>query len=154
MTSRTNEAALERRQRLRDKHKRQLGAVNQLERLEKKRGSIEDDRDKQIAKIEEDAARDIAAVEEEIAGAVRDAVDAFGGQQVASENLGLTLREIRRYLAEGDEQEPDSEGEEVRAADEQGPAVSKEAAPAGSPVDADGVQSDAGSGTPEGVSAT
>ncbi|MFE7132865.1 hypothetical protein ACFVIM_18610 [Streptomyces sp. NPDC057638] len=153
MTSRTNEAALDRRQRLRDKHKRQLGAVNQLDRLEKKRGSIEDDRDKQIAKIEDDAARDIAAVEEEIAGAVRDAVDAFGGQQVASENLGLTLREIRRYLAEGDEQEPDSEEEEVKATDEQEPTVSKAAAPAGSPVDAGGVQGDADGAAPEGASA-
>ncbi|MEV6956569.1 hypothetical protein [Streptomyces sp. NPDC051183] len=98
MTSRSNEAALSRKQRLREQQKQQMKVLDQVERHEKKLASIDEDKERKIAAIESDAAQETAVVEREMGKTIVEAVDAFGSQPNAAEQLGLSLGEIRRYL--------------------------------------------------------
>lgn len=113
MTSRSNEAQLARKQRLREKQRRQMQILASVEKVEKKLAeandakakrikAVEEEATKKVAAIEQDAAKEVAAAELEMAKAVRCAVQDFGGQQNASDELGMSLRDIRRYLSLAD----------------------------------------------------
>lgn len=105
MTSRNNETVLSRKQRLRDKQRRQLKVLDAVEKHEKKLATIQDEKERKIAAIEKDAADEAATVEKEMAKTIVEAVDVFGSQQSAADELGLSLREIRRFLNQEDEDE-------------------------------------------------
>lgn len=126
MTSRSNEEALARKQRLREQQRRQLKVLDQVERHEKKLASIDEDKEKKIAVIESAAAEETAAVEREMGATIVEAVEVFGSQPNAAEQLGLTLGDIRRYL----NQDKDGQAEattDVQAAE--APARAQEPAP-------------------------
>ncbi|MEU3904188.1 hypothetical protein AB0F20_10250 [Streptomyces goshikiensis] len=115
MTSRSNEQALARKQRLREQQRRQLKVLDQVARHENKLAAIDDDKERKIAAIEKDAAQETAVVEREMAKTIVEAVDAFGSQPSAAEQLGLTLGDIRRYLSQ------DKDGQAETTADVQTP---------------------------------
>ncbi|MEU2725848.1 hypothetical protein [Streptomyces smyrnaeus] len=87
MTSRHNERLQERRQALREQHKRELEEAKRRQAAQLASITAYDQR---IAKLE-DARRDVAA-------AVAEAVAAFGGRRDAAAALGLTAAEVRDYL--------------------------------------------------------
>ncbi|NSC25720.1 hypothetical protein FM076_33080 [Streptomyces albus subsp. chlorinus] len=88
MTSRHNERLQERRQALREQHKREL---EEAKRRQAAQLSAITTYDQRIAKLE-DARRDVAA-------SVAEAVAAFGGRRDAAAALGLTSAEVRDYLS-------------------------------------------------------
>ncbi|MET9864425.1 hypothetical protein ABZY93_34870 [Streptomyces smyrnaeus] len=87
MTSRHNERLQARRQALREQHKRELEEAKRRQAAQLASITTFDQR---IAKLE-DARRDVA-------GAVAEAVAAFGGRRDAAAALGLTAAEVRDYL--------------------------------------------------------
>ncbi|MFE4263375.1 hypothetical protein [Streptomyces sp. NPDC056883] len=113
MTSRSNEQALSRKQKLREQQRRQLKVLDQVEKHEKKLASIDEDKEKKIAAIEADAAQETTVVEREMAKTIVEAVEAFGSQPNAAEQLGMTLGDIRRYLNQ------DKDGQEEATTDVQ-----------------------------------
>ncbi len=117
MTSRNNESVLSRKQRLRDKQRRQLKVLDAVEKHEKKLATIQEEKERKIAAIEKDAADEAATVEREMAKTIVEAVDVFGSQQSAADELGLSLREIRRFLNQEDEDEAAEAAEASDGAD-------------------------------------
>ncbi|MBQ0867444.1 hypothetical protein KBZ21_30360 [Streptomyces sp. A73] len=102
MTSRHNERLQARRQALREQHKRELEEAKRRQAAQLASITTFDQR---IAKLE-DAKRDVA-------GAVAEAVAAFGGRRDAAAALGLTTAEVRDYLNTWNEQvERDTDREE------------------------------------------
>ncbi|MBQ1122455.1 hypothetical protein [Streptomyces sp. B15] len=93
MTSRHNERLQARRQALREQHKRELEEAKRRQAAQLASITTFDQR---IAKLE-DAKRDVA-------GAVAEAVAAFGGRRDAAAALGLTTAEVRDYLNTWNEQ--------------------------------------------------
>ncbi|MDF4254556.1 hypothetical protein [Streptomyces sp. WMMB303] len=87
MTSRHNERLQERRQALREQHKRELEEAKRRQAAQLTSITAYDQR---MAKLD-DARRDVAA-------AVAEAVAAFGGRRDAAAALGLTSAEVRDYL--------------------------------------------------------
>ncbi|MFE9387699.1 hypothetical protein ACFYMO_31430 [Streptomyces sp. NPDC007025] len=92
MTSRHNERLQERRQALREQHKRELEEAKRRQAAQLTSITAYDQR---MAKLE-DARREVAT-------AVAEAVTAFGGRRDAAAALGLTAAEIREYLATHEE---------------------------------------------------
>ncbi|MFE9334954.1 hypothetical protein [Streptomyces sp. NPDC006925] len=92
MTSRHNERLQERRQALREQHKRELEEAKRRQAAQLTSITAYDQR---MAKLE-DARREVAT-------AVAEAVTAFGGRRDAAAALGLTAAEVREYLATHEE---------------------------------------------------
>ncbi|MFE0878234.1 hypothetical protein ACFW4X_25790 [Streptomyces smyrnaeus] len=124
MTSRHNERLQARRQALREQHKRELEEAKRRQAAQLASITTFDQR---IAKLE-DARRDVA-------GAVAEAVAAFGGRRDAAAALGLTAAEVRDYLNTWNEH---TEGEE------DGGGSASTAADAGAVTDASGTADAAG----------
>ncbi|SES38273.1 hypothetical protein [Streptomyces qinglanensis] len=106
MTSRHNERFQQRRQALREQHKRELEEAKRRQAAQLTSITAYDQR---MAKLEE-ARRDVAT-------AVAEAVTAFGGRRDAAAALGLTAAEMREYLATHEEHAAPSRADE-RAAEE------------------------------------
>ncbi|MGW2511389.1 hypothetical protein ACWC0A_18555 [Streptomyces scopuliridis] len=99
MTSQTPEKSPSRKQRLQEKQRRQLAVVDTIDKAETK----------------------LRKAEAELAEAVAEAVEVFGSERGASEELGLSVDAIRGYLnlVEGDASdagEPDGAGEMAETA--------------------------------------
>ncbi|PVE12218.1 hypothetical protein [Streptomyces scopuliridis] len=118
MTSQTPEKSPSRKQRLQEKQRRQLAVVDTIDKAEAK----------------------LRKAEAELAEAVAEAVEVFGSEQGASEELGLSVDAIRGFLSlvEGGASgadEPDGAAETVETAPAQIPAKAKvEAKPEPEPV--------------------
>ncbi|WP_326613297.1 hypothetical protein OIE62_05510 [Streptomyces scopuliridis] len=108
MTSQTPEKSPSRKQRLQEKQRRQLAVVDTIDKAEAK----------------------LRKAEAELAEAVAEAVEVFGSEQGASEELGLSVDAIRGFLSlvEGGASgadEPDGAAETVETAPAQSPAKAK-----------------------------
>ncbi|MFJ9033176.1 hypothetical protein ACIRQP_32600 [Streptomyces sp. NPDC102274] len=108
MTSQTPEKSPSRKQRLQEKQRRQLAVVDTIDKAEAK----------------------LRKAEAELAEAVAEAVEVFGSEQGASEELGLSIESIRGFLSlvEGGTsgaEEPDGAGETVETAPAVSPAKAK-----------------------------
>ncbi|MBO8194253.1 hypothetical protein ITI46_21695 [Streptomyces oryzae] len=141
MTSRHNERLQERRQALREQHKRELEEAKRRQAAQLASITTFDQR---IAKLE-DARRDVAA-------AVAEAVAAFGGRRDAAAALGLTAAEVRDYVnthAEHAARRPDAGSEGPAAEGEgQGESAPQEAPAPGAADTAPGAAADAAAGEP------
>ncbi|MFE2844949.1 hypothetical protein ACFXKS_15530 [Streptomyces scopuliridis] len=108
MTSQTPEKSPSRKQRLQEKQRRQLAVVDTIDKAETK----------------------LRKAEAELAEAVAEAVEVFGSEQGAAEELGLSVDAIRGFLnlVEGDAsdaEEPDGAGEMAETALAESPAKAK-----------------------------
>ncbi|MFE9393563.1 hypothetical protein [Streptomyces sp. NPDC006784] len=121
MTSRHNERLQQRRQALREQHKRELEEAKRRQAAQLTSITAYDQR---MAKLEE--------ARREVATAVAEAVTAFGGRRDAAAALGLTAAEVREYLATHEEHAAPSRAAD-RAADER-TATAEEPAAAEQPV--------------------
>ncbi|MEV6425272.1 hypothetical protein [Streptomyces sp. NPDC051662] len=105
MTSQTPEKSPSRKQRLQEKQRRQLAVVDTIDKAEAK----------------------LRKAESELAEAVAEAVEVFGSEGGAAEELGLSIEAIRGFLslveggASGAE-EPDAAGEPAETTQPAGPA--------------------------------
>ncbi|MCL7376949.1 hypothetical protein [Streptomyces sp. 35G-GA-8] len=113
MTLGTPEKSLSRKQRLQEKQRRQLAVVDTIDKAEAK----------------------LRKAESELAEAVAEAVEVFGSERGASEELGLSVEAIRGFLSlvEGGANgadETDAAGETVEAAPAASPARAKSEAKA------------------------
>ncbi|MEV4973849.1 hypothetical protein [Streptomyces scopuliridis] len=98
MTSQTPEKSPSRKQRLQEKQRRQLAVVDTIDKAEAK----------------------LRKAEAELAEAVAEAVEVFGSEQGASEELGLSVEAIRGFLSlveggAGGAEEPDGAAETAPA---------------------------------------
>ncbi|MFE4373101.1 hypothetical protein ACFRMN_33655 [Streptomyces sp. NPDC056835] len=108
MTSQTPEKSPSRKQRLQEKQRRQLAVVDTIDKAEAK----------------------LRKAEAELAEAVAEAVEVFGSEQSASEELGLSVEAIRGFLSlveggAGGAEEPDGAGETVETEPARSPAKAK-----------------------------
>ncbi|WP_432071171.1 hypothetical protein [Streptomyces sp. AA1529] len=115
MTSRHNERLQERRQALREQHKRELEEAKRRQAAQLTSITAYDQR---MAKLE-DARREVAT-------AVAEAVTAFGGRRDAAAALGLTAAEIREYLATHEEHAAPSRAADGRASTAEEPVVAEQ----------------------------
>ncbi|MFE4537445.1 hypothetical protein ACFRKB_20535 [Streptomyces scopuliridis] len=106
MTSQTPEKSPSRKQRLQEKQRRQLAVVDTIDKAEAK----------------------LRKAEAELAEAVAEAVEVFGSEQGASEELGLSVEAIRGFLSL-------VEGGASGAEEPDGAAETAETAPAASPAE-------------------